>query len=204
MSVESVTASVATASVTQDATPLFGGAMATSMPGDWLDASDARPVPDHQEVWLERSGAERSLIIEVLERVDAEDSQCGAFHFSQLVEDAMGVRILGLKGLPAAAMHESTRAAGPGFAVHGQYMPRTKTGAHGKWVHVRLAVLRLVAQATDLLVSVSRPEATALAQGVAAADAADAELLGAVVGSLEVRDWGLFSPGGAGAAETEG
>ena len=49
------------------ATPLFGGALTCALPASWLDCSDARPVPDHQEVWLERDGKCRSLIIEILE-----------------------------------------------------------------------------------------------------------------------------------------
>ena len=52
-------------------TELFGGAMTVCLPPGWLDCSDARPVPDHQEVWLEEKGGCRSLIIELLQRASS-------------------------------------------------------------------------------------------------------------------------------------
>lgn len=67
---------------------LFGGAIVAAVPGGWLDASDARPVPDHQEVWLERDGAERSVVIEILERVDATDDECAAWHPTRSAQPA--------------------------------------------------------------------------------------------------------------------
>ena len=33
-------------------TPLYGGALVTTLPAGWIDASDLRPVPDNQEVPL--------------------------------------------------------------------------------------------------------------------------------------------------------
>ncbi len=54
---------------------LFGGAIVAQLPDGWMDASDARPVPDNQEVWLEPDGAERSVVIEILERAECADAQ---------------------------------------------------------------------------------------------------------------------------------
>ena len=59
---------------------LFGGALAAALPDRWLDASDVRPVPDHQECFTERDG-ERSLVVEILERAAASDADCATFHF---------------------------------------------------------------------------------------------------------------------------
>ena len=66
-----------------------------------------------------------------------------------------------------------------------------------------LVVLRLATQKTDILVSINRqlatvvsmpaPSAPQSAAGVNEEDArADAELLEMVIGSLDVKDWGLF------------
>ena len=71
--------------------------------------------------------------------------------------------------------------------------------AEGARLHVWLAVVRLPRVGTDLVVSISRPVADTAAEGVAATE--DLELLRAVVGSLEVRDWSLF--GGGAAEESE-
>ena len=72
----------------------FGGAIGVSAPGGWLDASDVRPVPDHQEVWLERAATARALIVELLElAADATDGDAAArLHFEELASanDAEG------------------------------------------------------------------------------------------------------------------
>ena len=86
-------------------TPLYGGALVGSLPPNWIDASDLRPVPDNQEVccrplarrhpcaftalpsaqvWMERAGAERTLIVELMERPDVTDAECAALHFEEL------------------------------------------------------------------------------------------------------------------------
>ena len=66
-----------------------------------------------------------------------------------------------------------------------------------------LVVLRLATQKTDILVSINRqlaaavsvpaPSAPQSATGVTEEETrADAELLEMVIGSLDVKDWGLF------------
>lgn len=86
-------------------TPLYGGALVGSLPPNWIDASDLRPVPDNQEVccrplvrrhpcaftalpsaqvWMERAGAERTLIVELMERPNVTDAECAALHFEEL------------------------------------------------------------------------------------------------------------------------
>ena len=200
-------------------TELFGGAMAVCLPPGWLDCSDARPVPDHQEVWLEEKGGCRSLIIELLQRAEEarDDEQCAIFHFVDIAEanNAAAQRITYTDALPATALRPSlAQAAGPCFALHGvQILP--PEGAAGRLggappagsagsvqLELALAILRLPRQSTDLLVSINRGRplpggAEAAAQEAAEAqqlvDAqADAALLASIVGSLEVRDWGLF------------
>ena len=203
-------------------TPLFGGALAVNLPTGWLDCSDARPVPDHQEVWLEREGQCRSLIIEILERAEeASDDKCALFHFIDIAEanGATGQRITYNDALPKTALHGSlAQAVGPCFALHGvQVLPpdgaATRLGrepaeaqaqADTVQLELALAVLRLPRQQTDLLVSVNRarplpgtadsPDAErAAVEAQQLVDAnEDAALLASVVGSLEVREWGLF------------
>lgn len=45
---------------------LFGGAMVCALPAgcQWQDASDLRPVPDHQEVFVGRSG--EAVVVEIV------------------------------------------------------------------------------------------------------------------------------------------
>ena len=199
---------------------LFGGALAAALPDGWLDASSVRPVPDHQECLTELDG-ERSLVVEILERAAASDADCAAFHFQDISEtnDAMQATVVSASEFNANALHPSVRTAGPCFVLHGlQSLPRANnsnvgggsssssssstaeadasaaagdaTGPTGRIeLSVQMAVLRLPAQATDILVSINRPCAPSCGaeQGLP-----DAELLLAIVASLEVRDWGLF------------
>ena len=89
--------------------------------------------------------------------------------------------------------------------------------SNGDDLQVQMAVVRLRAQATDLLVSISRPPgsqqpADASAEtGVSAAallEAPDEPLLFDLLANLEIHDWGLFGDASAdatgGTAETEG
>ena len=167
---------------------LFGGAIKARLPDGWLDASDARPVPDHQEVWLERDGNERSMVIELLELADVDNASCATFHFNEIASgnDASGSTVLGTGTLPSTALDPSLRAVAAFTAEGVQQLPG------GNLLMVWVAVLRLAAQQTDLLVSVNRPTSEAPGHRDVTADAADAALLASVVNSLEVRDWGLF------------
>ncbi|KAL2785186.1 putative Ran-interacting protein Mog1 [Aspergillus keveii] len=50
---------------------LYGGAINAVIPGGWLDASDLRQIPDHQELFLSPTTLS-NLIIEINERVSEE------------------------------------------------------------------------------------------------------------------------------------
>ena len=197
---------------------LFGGAMRTTLPSGWLDASDARPVPDHQEVWLEPGGgADRSVIIEILERVDAADDACAAYHFDDVAgsNGAAKATVRSVVQLTLDQLHPSLHARASAAAcsvLDGlQVLPLSCAEARGNAeaeaaaaaeqipasvLQLRMAVLRLPAESTDLLVTVNRQRATARTEAAEAAEAqaqqADLELLESVVRSLEVRDWGLL------------
>ena len=46
---------------------LFGGAMICNIPSTFIDCSDFRQIPENQEVFVDSSTTDRSLIIEILE-----------------------------------------------------------------------------------------------------------------------------------------
>ncbi|KAG0265059.1 hypothetical protein DFQ27_000854 [Actinomortierella ambigua] len=67
--------------------PLYGGALTLKIPGTFIDISDFREVPSHQEVFA-NVDTDQSIIVEILELAnDATDDQCAQFHFRQLAED---------------------------------------------------------------------------------------------------------------------
>lgn len=65
-----------TVNATPKATPLFGGALSIVLPGDtdntYLDVSTFRQVPDNQEVFVDGSRTDDSVIVELLECADEE------------------------------------------------------------------------------------------------------------------------------------
>lgn len=182
-------------------TPLFGGALTCVLPAQWLDASDARPVPDHQEVWLERDG-ERSVIIEILERADCDDSICAPFHFDDLAHgnDATSSEVEMIDPFAVNLLHSSLHtAASCSLLIGSQVLPasdeagRVSPGGSSRvssQLSVHLAVVRLAEQTTDLLVTVCRPHAPN--SSAAEVKVQDSELLRKVLVSLTVEDFGLF------------
>jgi hypothetical protein len=62
---------------------LYGGAIVITVPSCFTNVSEIRQVPDNQEVFVDdNSGA--SLIIELMEHVQAPDTEACAFHFNEL------------------------------------------------------------------------------------------------------------------------
>jgi hypothetical protein len=83
------------------------------------DNSNFRSVPDNQEVFVSNID-ETSIIIDVLERVDAPDSAAAEFHFDALAvdneveeDDMDDSRVFSTRSLPAAD-HEKLPYVHPG------------------------------------------------------------------------------------------
>ena len=165
---------------------LYGGALSAELPGEWFDASDVRPVPDHQEVWLEKAGPERSFVLELLEALDGADDETAAReHFAELasMNEALGFEVLSAGGVADGAPVCATHGPLPTCILTGtQSLPRDVQ------LHVTLALVRLRAHKTDVLFSVCRP----VTQTAAAQPAEDRRLLATLLNTFKVVDWSLF------------
>jgi len=163
----------------------------------WLDGSDVRPVPDHQEVWTERAGgANRSLVLELNEALEGAVVDAVREHFEELcsVDACTGGQVVSVTPLsPTAAV-----AAGLGDSVvpaPAAALTGLQLLADGSRVLVSLVLLRLSKQSTDLLIVVYRALPAQQTTPVAASpDGAgdDAALAAHVRETLAVHDWGLF------------
>ena len=82
---------------------LYGGALGAALPATFVDVSQLRQVPDHQEVWADAaSGA--SAVVEIVEaQGDVADAAAARYFWEDLAEanGAQGER--GWRELPAAA-----------------------------------------------------------------------------------------------------
>lgn len=68
---------------------LYGGAISATLPEGTIDVSEFRQIPDTQEVFLleKLSGLDQSIIIDLLERVEAPDlAQVIAVHLDDILE----------------------------------------------------------------------------------------------------------------------
>lgn len=67
---------------------LFGGALCADFPPKFLDASVLRQIPDNQEVFLQDSKENLTVIIELLEKVEKpSDGSVAAYHFNSIAFD---------------------------------------------------------------------------------------------------------------------
>ena len=185
---------------------LFGGAVDLAMPAArFVDVSDHRPVPDHQEVFSDAS-LDQSLIVEFVEHLEVADAECGEAFFCDLADgmDAAHRHITSITPLRSDSvpgLPEGTCCV----LVSGQVTAsKGRQGAEAlNKVQVHLLVVRLPRHGTDLLVTLNTPifihESSAAA---AQAEAGFKDAGGAiymfrrVIASLAVRDWGLFGGGG--------
>jgi hypothetical protein len=205
------------------AAPLFGGALTARVPAGWLDASDVRPVPDNQEVWLADDASGASLVVELLEPPEGVPADGVAEYLLHDLAQAAGA--------PAAAVGAVvplTRDAAPclrclegtqGWRAVGTFTAAAtgEGGGGGEGdaalpggaldvaheVAVALGVVRLPSPLdTDILVTVHAPVLPAGATfrsapghaGAAAAAVASA-LLDTLLASLQIVDFDLFMGG---------
>ncbi|KAF2704244.1 Mog1p/PsbP-like protein [Pleomassaria siparia CBS 279.74] len=180
-------------------TPLYGGAITVDLPTGFIDASNIRQVPDHQEVWLDNNGYS-SLVFEILQRVDKTDEEALQYHFADLVDGTgdstnlleQGRAVLGKMG--SISLHTLTFIQTPAPPA-----PDARPKKEPEFVSIHLLLLRLAAQSTDLLITINVPhypgeyvKAEEGGNGVTQLMRDGETIKDRVVASFEVKDWGLF------------
>jgi len=71
-------------------TDLFGGAITAHIPASFEDASNHRPVPDTQEVFVSRTyDTDISIIFDILQRVPGSDEDAIAVHWDDVASDPL-------------------------------------------------------------------------------------------------------------------
>ncbi|KAF8458274.1 hypothetical protein BDZ91DRAFT_743385 [Kalaharituber pfeilii] len=200
---------------------LFGGAMVASIPEIFVDASDFRPVPSSQEVFVSSaSTSDLSIIIDILQyvepanpppsstQIDIDMAAC-KIHFEDIIDGREGTLgyLFSVEPLPGRA--EKMGINTPVYLAMGtvsspQQAPGTKVQKELGFTLLLMAVFRLKEVRTDVLVTVNCPVDGHPAgetrvwhpggNGKSVAVDNAVTLLKEVVESLEVKDWGLFSP----------
>jgi len=180
-------------------------------------SSDSWHVRWRRQVWMERGGAERSLIVELMEQPAVPDAECAAIHFEDLATGNEAKRSAVTSCTQVAGSSTRLDCDPPCFHLHGVQTLAAGEGAECELqvrqhlsqacppiashqspprcalLQVQLLVARLAEFKTDLLVSISRPVAKSPPADEAAGAAADDVALAlSVLDSIEIKDKGLF------------
>jgi hypothetical protein len=112
---------------------LFGGAISADIPSTFIDASDFRPIPSHQEVYVSKDSSD-SIIIEIVEMQPVPIEIMAEYHLKEVCDSLSNVVIE--NGI-------SNQIGAVGAMGYGRIQDQM----------IHMIVLRLEKQATDLLIS---------------------------------------------------
>ena len=187
---------------------LYGGAITVELPKEYIDASDLRQVPDHQEVFLSPTTL-TSIIFEINEFVQKQnDAAAVHFHFKDVIAESDRVaqdvseptKVMmpnaSLKDFPAYVLQggivssEVDKNAPSNLPIEWQQSPEMKE----QLTRVFQLVVRMEKYETDLCVRINMPMKEMLSREDVAKEEAFAKgMLEKIVESLEVKDFGLFA-----------
>ncbi|KAL0030275.1 hypothetical protein WJX77_007077 [Trebouxia sp. C0004] len=162
---------------------LFGGAIKMSLPQRFVDVSDYRPVPDHQEVWTDAT-LDQSVILEIVVRM------------------AVSLAVPKISSLqPTEEIPEVAGEALKAVVTGLQSVAKGRQEAHtANDVQIQLAVFRYPDRGSDILVTMNTPvfinEASAAAQHTGAghktAHRSAPELFASMLKTFHIFDYTLF------------
>lgn len=185
---------------------LYGGAMTVSLPTTYIDASDIRQIPDHQEVFLSNKTL-TSLIFEINEYVKQPDPAALYFHFTDVIAppDRLAKELdapskpafssKSLDGFPAylvegsIATPEIDKKTSSALPVEWQETPKTTEVLTKCWQ----LVVRMEKYGTDFCIRLNVPLKELIEkENIEAEEKVVKEVLEKIVATLDIKDFGLF------------
>lgn len=139
---------------------LYGGAMVATFDPRFVDISDFRQVPDHQEAFQD-ANADQSVTFEVLEYLpEHADADIASYHWKQLAEDNEATQVGDVQGSVLPGEEWLPALHGTAFtvsrAVGEQSITKHNEEAANR-IRLECFVVRLPEYTTDLLISVNTP-----------------------------------------------
>eukprot|EP01132_Coremiostelium_polycephalum_P004887 gene4887-6095_t len=183
--------------------PLYGGAIEVILPKRFIDISQYRQVPDHQEVFVDEH-TEQSVIIELLERQPVSDQESLSFHYNVICEEA-GI-------LPEKRILVNSRAittkempnfpdSFPKYLLLAQQKVAKFNETAENTINVYMAIVRLERAKTDLLITLNEaieisPESSSINAVKTTTPSSDHTLIESlflsILNSFKIKDYGLF------------
>ncbi|RPA85664.1 Mog1p/PsbP-like protein [Ascobolus immersus RN42] len=187
---------------------LYGGAITTTIPGSFLDASTVRPVPSNQEVFTSPTpNLPISIIFDLLEAQSGTPQEVASTHFSDIASSPFQIlNVSSNTGVTPQLPKEQNN--GQDFEVVSAEGTIVNEKNETGYTVVIMAIVRMVKVGTDFVVSVNiqvegedvqkeewfrRPGVEGLPQG----EKGDLVKVGEevarrAIADLRVVDWGLF------------
>eukprot|EP00933_Yihiella_yeosuensis_P078008 TRINITY_DN89089_c0_g1_i1.p1 TRINITY_DN89089_c0_g1~~TRINITY_DN89089_c0_g1_i1.p1 ORF type:complete len:203 (+),score=23.84 TRINITY_DN89089_c0_g1_i1:36-611(+) len=174
---------------------LYGGALVCDMPKSFSDASIFREVPDHQEVWVDKS-SDRSLVIEILEKKEVSDNEAIPFFLSDLASfnEALDPTVLSTRALLPQEVPGLPEFARCFTGVGEQTVAKFKEASRNR-VRILAAVVRLEDQTTDILITFNDPvtiDPESSSHSAPVTSESSEAIFARILKSFRVVDWGLF------------
>jgi len=130
------------------------------LPARFMDISDFRPVPDHQEVFGD-GDRDENFIVEILEyKADVSDEDSARFFFTDLAEanEASDTKVTLQETIPAAEMPGLDGAFFKSLCVGEQVATKHRDSQEkSNVIMILLANIRLPKYTTDILVTFNSP-----------------------------------------------
>jgi len=179
---------------------LYDESIQMAIPTGFTDASDLRPIPDNQEVYVDANGT-TSIVVELQERVNGftTDEEAMKYH----IEDLAGgcgdtIRLYQTQRVTMHKLHTTI----PAYTMIATAHPIAATAsspAVGAFTGIYMVMVRLVEQNCDVIVTINVPHDERLAREVKMEEGRLGEKMeegkvirDAVVASFWVKNWGLF------------
>ncbi|KAK2768694.1 hypothetical protein FQN54_000550 [Arachnomyces sp. PD_36] len=201
-------------------TELFGGAIKSLMPQGYIDSSQLREIPDHQEIYLSPTTL-TNIIIEINQRVGQDenihdDKSAARYHIRDICdnddtfdESLFDPQPTTIAGFPSgtAAYHGQVRikpadtptsVADPSAAVPGAAVASSSSGdgleLEKKTTTCHYLLIRLQGKETDILVLVNVPhsELVNASGAVERENTLASTILEQVRSTFEIKDMSLF------------
>ncbi|KAL7274890.1 hypothetical protein RUND412_002182 [Rhizina undulata] len=184
---------------------LFGGAITASIPAPFQDASDIRPVPSTQEVFISPTHS-TSLIIELTTRVDLPDAEAVDLHFEDVANEPGRLH----RAFSKEAVRVESLSDKPAYTILGTVSP--DRDHHSQlFTALLMTIMRLEEIKTDIVITVnvqfesqedvqaegflSSPSVTAEGNGIPGPLMKEAVAIrDEVLRSFKILDYGLFVP----------
>ncbi|CAG8467273.1 7722_t:CDS:2 [Acaulospora colombiana] len=179
---------------------LFGGAIATFIPENFVDISDVRDVPDNQEVFVNVE-TDQSIIVEILQHVNTDSDEAAIrHHFMALAADNDAEEHSDIQKVELAAIPRLPPDV-PKYLLLGQQLVskfRETDPNSRNLLNILMALIRLPNHNTDIVITYNIPiliGATSSSRQTAREGNLfeGMEVFNRVLTEFEVLSWDLFN-----------